>query len=187
MSPAAAPARLSLIAAMDRARLIGVRGERMPWHLPEDLKHFRRTTMGRPVVMGRRTYASIGRPLPGRLNIVLSRSAPPAVLPGQLMGAADLPEALASARAWLAEHPPTTGEPEVFVIGGAEVYAQAIGLADRLYLTEIDAAFEGDNHFPAFAGMLPGWTEVARERHRAEAPNAFDFAFVTYDRAGAPR
>jgi dihydrofolate reductase len=183
----APPARLSLIAAMDRARLIGVRGERMPWHLPEDLKHFRRTTLGKPVVMGRRTHASIGRPLPGRFNIVLSRSGAVPEVPGQLCCATDLPQALQRARAWLLEHPPADADPELFVIGGADVYAQAIDLADRLYLTEIDARFDGDNHFPAFDVMHPGLAEVTRETHRADPPNSFDYAFVTYDRTGARR
>lgn len=173
------PTRLCLIAAMDRRRLIGVRGERMPWHLPEDLKHFRRTTMGRPVIMGRRTHRSIGRPLPGRLNIVLTRGDAVAELPGQLVTAPDLATARRLAEQWLAAQPAPAPD-EVFVIGGAEVYAQALGAADRLVLTEIDAEFEGDNHFPPFRDL--GWTEVARETHHAAPPNDFDYAFVTYHR-----
>lgn len=172
--------RLTLIAAMDRNRLIGVRGERMPWHLPEDLKHFRRTTLGRPVIMGRRTHASIGRALPGRLNIVMSRSAPVAA-GADLVTARSLDEALALAGAWVADHP-VDGPPEICVIGGAEVYAQALAAADRLVLTEIDAVFDGDNHFPDFEALSPGWREVARERHRAAAPNEFHFDFVTRER-----
>lgn len=173
------PTRLCLIAAMDRQRLIGVRGERMPWHLPEDLKHFRRTTLGRPVIMGRRTYGSIGRPLPGRLNIVLTRGHAIDDVPGQLLTAPDLGTARRLAEQWLATQPAPAPD-EVFVIGGAEVYAQALAAADRLVLTEIDATFDGDNHFPPFLEL--GWTEVSRETHHAAPPNDFDFTFVTYDR-----
>ncbi len=173
--------RLTLIAAMDRHRLIGVRGERMPWHLPEDLKHFRRTTLGRPLIMGRRTHASIGRALPGRLNIVMSRSGPTAAATADVVTAPNLDQALALASQWIEQHP-TDGPPEVCVIGGAEVYAQTLAFADRLVLTEIDAVFEGDNHFPDFQTLSPGWREVARERHRAAAPNDFHFDFVTRER-----
>lgn len=175
--------RLTLIAALDRHRLIGVASERMPWHLPEDLKHFRRTTMGRPMIMGRKTWATIGRPLPGRLNIVLTRGAAVPELPGQLVTAPDLATARTLAEAWLDTQPDTPAPREVFVIGGAQVYAQAIGDADRLVLTEIDAAFEGDNHFPDFRVLDPGWTEVARETHASAPPNNFGYAFVTYERA----
>lgn len=174
---------LCLIAAMDRNRLIGVRGERMPWHLPEDLKHFRRSTIGRPVIMGRRTYASIGRPLPGRLNIVLTRGSAVAELPGQVVTAASLDDARRLAEAWLAAQPPSAATPvpnEVFVIGGAEVYAQAIDLADRLVITEIDAVYDGDNHFPDYRGR--GWMEVSRETLRSAPPNEVNLAFVRLER-----
>lgn len=176
--------RLTLIAALDRHRLIGVASERMPWHLPEDLKHFRRTTMGRPVIMGRKTWASIGRPLPGRLNIVLTRAGGVPELPGQVVTAPDLATARDVAERWLDTRPEPPSPREVFVIGGAQVYAQAIADADRLVLTEIDAAFDGDVHFPDFQALDPGWTEVAREAHASSPPNDFDFAFVTYERAG---
>lgn len=187
--------RLSLIAAMDRRQVIGVDGDRMPWHLPEDLRHFRRTTLGRPVIMGRRTWDSIGRPLPGRLNIVLSRSGRVEPVPGRVVIAAGLPEALQLARNWLASPAPAPAEgdlpapgpgaPEIFVIGGAEVYALALAQADRLLLTEIDAEFEGRNRFPPFRDGPVKWVETARETHRAAPPNDFGFAFVTYERGGA--
>lgn len=175
--------RLTLIAALDRNRLIGVASERMPWHLPEDLKHFRRMTMGRPVIMGRKTWASIGRPLPGRLNVVLSRAGGVSELPGQVVTAPDLATARTLAEGWLDDQPAPR---EVIVIGGAQVYAQALGNADRLVLTEIDAVFDGDIHFPDFRAMEPGWTEVARETHASSPPNHFAFAFVTYERAVRP-
>ncbi|WP_418321243.1 dihydrofolate reductase [Piscinibacter sakaiensis] len=179
--------RLSLIAALDRNRLIGVDGVRMPWHLPQDLRHFRRTTTGRPVIMGRRTFESIGKPLPGRLNIVLSRSGAIEAIAGKLQPAASLSDARRIAEDWIAAQ--TAGsplDPEVMVIGGADVYAQAIDGADRLYLTEIDAAFDGNVHFPAFREMQPGWIESSRETHRAEPPNDFAYSFVTYDRLAEP-
>ena len=174
--------RLSLIAAMDRQRLIGIDGDRMPWHLPEDLKHFRRTTMGRPVIMGRKTHVSIGRPLPGRLNIVLTRGNSVTCLPGQVVVAHDVATAHQLAAEWLREQAAPGGTPEVFVIGGAEVYAQSLPHADRLYLTEIDAEFSGHNHFPDFRAGPQRWAEVSRETHQAEPPNSFGYAFVTLDR-----
>ena len=178
--------RLTLIAALDRHRLIGVASERMPWHLPEDLKHFRRTTMGRPMIMGRKTWASIGRALPGRLNIVLTRGNDVPEIPGQLVTAPDLATALTLAERWLDEQPEPPSPREVFVIGGAQVYAQALPAADRLVLTEIDAAFDGDIHFPDFRALDPGWIEVARERHTSAPPNDFGYAFVTYERTPRP-
>lgn len=176
--------RLTLIAALDRHRLIGVASERMPWHLPEDLKHFRRTTMGRPMIMGRKTWASIGRPLPGRLSIVLTRAGGVAELPGQVVTAPDLATARDLAERWLDAQPEPPQPREVFVVGGAQIYAQALADADRLMLTEIDAVFDGDVHFPDFRALDPSWTEVAREAHVGSPPNDFAFAFVTYERAG---
>ncbi|GAP36952.1 dihydrofolate reductase [Piscinibacter sakaiensis] len=165
---------------MDRHRLIGVGGRRMPWHLPEDLRHFKRTTLGRPVLMGRRTHESIGRVLPGRLNVVLSRGGLPAPAAEGLARAAGLDAALDLATRWLDAHPDAPRE--IFVIGGAELYAQALPRADRLVLTEIDAVFDGDVHFPDFRAD-PAWTEVARETARAAPPNGFELAYVTYERA----
>jgi dihydrofolate reductase len=160
-----------LIAAMARGRVIG-RGNALPWHLPEDMAHFRTVTRGHPVIMGRKTWDSLPerfRPLPGRRNLVVTRSAG-----WQAAGA----EAMPSLEAALAA---TADAGRVFVIGGAELYAAALPLADTLLLTEIDAEFEGDAHFPGFTHL--GFVERARERHRAAAPNHFDFAFVTYRRS----
>ncbi|MEF7612295.1 dihydrofolate reductase [Aquincola sp. MAHUQ-54] len=162
---------LTLIAAVARNRVIG-NGEAMPWHLPEDLAHFRRTTSGCPVIMGRRTWESLPerfRPLPGRTNIVVTRQ-PAWQAPGAVRSAS------------LAEAIDAAGDvPRVFVIGGGELYAAALPLADELVLTEIDRDFDGSTRFPPWAGEF---TETARETHRAAAPNDFGFAFVTYRRRG---
>ena len=159
---------LALIAACARGGVIGVEN-RLPWHLPEDMKFFRETTRGKPVIMGRKTWESLPaafRPLPGRLNIVVSRN-PGFEAPGASV-VASLPEALAAA-----------GDAEIaFVIGGAELYRQALPLADRLVLTEIDQPYEGDAFFPDFDRSL--WHETAREPRVAES--GLPFAFVTYER-----
>lgn len=161
---------LALIAAVARNGVIG-RGNAMPWHLPEDMTHFRKTTHGHAVVMGRRTWESLApkfRPLPGRRNLVLSRQAG-----WQAEGAETVPS-LDAALARLHD------QPRVFVMGGAAVYAAALPLADELWLTEIDADFDGDVRFPPFD--RGAFAEVSREPRRAAAPNDFAFAFVTHRR-----
>jgi len=159
---------VALIAAMDRNRLIG-RDNTLPWHLPEDLRHFKATTLGKPVVMGRKTWESLGRPLPGRRNIVVSRN------PDYPLQGAELAPSLDAALARAA------GDDETFVIGGADLYRQALPLAQRLYLTEIDAEHEGDAWFPAIpAGE---WQESTRERHVSAGGLAY--AFVLYERRRA--
>lgn len=160
---------LVLIAAVAQGGVIGL-DNRLPWHLPEDLKHFKQQTMGCPVLMGRKTWDSLParfRPLPGRMNVVLTRQAD-----WQAEGAVragSLDEALAQ----------LAGQARVFVIGGAELYAAALPQADRLVLTEIDATWPGDAFFPTW--NRADFIEVARERHQA-ASNDFDFSFVTYQR-----
>lgn len=161
--------RLTLIAAVARNGVIGIEN-RLPWHLPADLRHFKALTSGHAVIMGRKTWESLPakfRPLPGRRNIVVTRDqsyrAEGAVV------ALSLPAALAAAG---------EGEGEAFLIGGAELYATALPLADRLQLTEIDASFDGDTWFPAIDPGL--WHEVGRQAHRGD--EGFDYAFVTYDR-----
>ncbi|MHB8949924.1 MAG: dihydrofolate reductase [Rhodoferax sp.] len=161
--------KLNLILARARNGVIGVKGQ-LPWHLPEDLAHFKRLTLGSPVIMGRKTWASLPlkfRPLPGRLNIVVTRQAD-----WQAEGA------------WVAHGlldacalcPP---ESTAWVIGGAELYAQALALADAAVVTEIDADFEGDAFAPQFG---PDWVESERERQ--VAGSGLNFSFVTYHRHG---
>ncbi|WP_223877956.1 dihydrofolate reductase [Luteimonas sp. MC1825] len=157
---------LSLVAALDRRRAIG-RDNGLPWHLPADLAHFKALTLGKPVLMGRRTAESLGRALPKRRNLVLTRSGR---VPFAGMDAvASLDEACALA----------SGAAELCVIGGAEVYALALPRAAVLYLTHVETAVEGaDAFFPAFDAAA--WREVSRERHPADARHAFAFDFVEY-------
>lgn len=166
--------QVALIAAVARNGAIGHANELL-WRLPEDARFFRATTQGHPVVMGRRTWDSLPerfRPLPNRLNVVVTRqvgwSAPGAHV------AHSLDDALALAR----REQPQAGT--CFVIGGAQLYAAALPMADRLVLTEIDRDFEGDVHFPAWERAA--FREVSRERHAAQPPNDFEFSFVTYER-----
>ena len=159
--------RLNLIWAQARNGIIG-RDNTIPWRLPEDMAHFKQTTLGCPVIMGRKTWDSLPpkfRPLPGRLNIVVTRQADWQA-PGTLR-AGSLAEAVALC---------PQGEP-AWVIGGAQIYAQALPLATRAVVTRIDADFEGDAHAPTLGD---GWRETAREAHvSATGP---PFAFVTYER-----
>ncbi|WP_088284090.1 dihydrofolate reductase [Ideonella sp. A 288] len=163
--------RLALIAAVARNGVIG-HDNQLLWRLPEDLKHLRARTMGCPVVMGRKTWDSLPpkfRPLPGRHNIVVTRQA------GWQAEGATVAHSLAEALT-------AAGDvPRVWVIGGAELYAAAMPLADELALTEIDADFTGDVHFPPW--VRDHFTELSRVRHRAAPPNDFDYSFVDYRRA----
>lgn len=136
---------LSLIAALAENRVIGI-DNRMPWHLPGDFKYFKAVTLGKPIIMGRKTWDSLGRPLPGRLNLVVSRQ-PDLRLEGAEVFAS-LDEAIARADAWAREQ----GVQELMLIGGAQLYAQALeqGRVDRLYLTQVALQPEGDAWFPAF-------------------------------------
>lgn len=162
---------ITLIVARARNGVIGHRGG-LPWRLPEDLAHFKRATLGHPVVMGRKTWESIiarnGKPLPGRRNLVVSREAGLAV-PG-----AEVFDSLQAALAACAE------APQVFVIGGAQLYAAALPLAQRVLLTELDADFAGDAFMPALDPAQ--WREVQRERHPPTSERPFAFDFVTYQR-----
>jgi dihydrofolate reductase len=162
---------LTLIAAMARGRAIGI-DNRLPWHLPEDLAHFRRQTTGCPVIMGRKTWDSLPprfRPLPGRRNLVLTRQA------GWQAPGAEVAGSVEEALARLAD------APQVFVIGGEQVYRAALPLADELVLTELALDVPAaDAWFPDFSGQ--GFVEAARETIRPAAPNDFDVAFVTYRR-----
>ncbi|MFA5677308.1 MAG: dihydrofolate reductase [Pseudomonas sp.] len=156
---------LCLIAACAHDRVIGL-DNRMPWHLPADLKHFKQTTLGKPIIMGRKTWDSLGRPLPGRLNLVVSRQADL-----QLDGAevfSSLDAAIARADAWAREQ----GVDEIMLIGGGQLYAEALPRAERIYLTRIDLAVQGDAHFPEFTG----WQRIDSEAHAAvDAAPAYTF------------
>jgi len=164
---AATTPRVTLILARARNGVIGAKGG-LPWHLPEDLASFKRTTMGHPIVMGRRTWESIGRPLPGRRSIVVTRDRSFAAAGAEVAHSLDDAVALCA------------GSDEIFVIGGAQLYAEALGRADRLLLTEIDADFDGDTFMPAAAA--DDWTETSRERHPPNATRAYAFDFVDYRR-----
>jgi dihydrofolate reductase len=158
---------VSIIAAMDRNRLIGNKN-RLPWHLPADLAHFKQVTMGKPIIMGRKTFESIGRPLPGRTNIVLTRS--PDFHAEGVVTATTLEQAM--------EYAAT--EDEAIIIGGSAIYELALSRADRLYLTYVESACEGDAWFPEFD--IERWRIVASEQHAADENNSSDYRFVTYDR-----
>ena len=160
--------RISLVVAMDRSRAIG-KGNELPWRLPDDLKRFKALTLGKPILMGRKTADSLGRALPGRTNLVLTRSG---LVPFDGMQAvASVEEAQGIALACRAE--------ELCVIGGAEIYALTLPLADRLYLTHVDTVVEdADAFFPSF--NADDWQAVARESHAADAKHAFAFEFVDY-------
>lgn len=148
---------------MDQNRVIGANG-RLPWHLPRELKHFREITMGKPIVMGRKTHESIGQVLPGRRNIVVSRSH--GYRAGELEVATSLGAALRLC----------DGSPEVMIIGGAELYATALPLCKKIHLSEILHAFAGDTYFPPLDPRQ--WREVAREHHPADKKNPFGVNFV---------
>ncbi|HEY3599116.1 MAG TPA: dihydrofolate reductase [Paraburkholderia sp.] len=160
---------LTLIVARARNGVIG-RDNQLPWRLPEDLAFFKRTTMGAPIVMGRKTHESIGRVLPGRRNIVVTRDA------ARKFAGCDTVQSLAHALELAARD----AAPEAFLIGGAQLYQEGFQLADKLIVTQIAADFDGDVTFPA--PEPHEWEEVSRETHHANAPNDFDYAFVTYRR-----
>lgn len=164
---------ISLIAALDRKRAIGSVGA-MPWHLPDDLKRFKALTLGKPVLMGRKTAQSIGRPLPGRHNLILTLSRLPPFTGANVRTVCSVEEAIAA----------VAGE-ELMAIGGGEVYRQTIDRASRLYLTFIDTQVSGaDAFFPSF-DFVNTWRETVRVHHGADTRHAFAFDFVDYVRAGA--
>ena len=157
--------KVSMIAAMAHDRVIGKDND-MPWHLPADLKHFKQVTLGKPVIMGRKTIESIGRALPGRKNIVISRNAQ-----YQFEGAdtvTSVQEALDS----------VADVEEVMIIGGGNIYAQCLPISNTLYLTFIDLEVEGDTHFPDYESTGP-WHCVSRESHSKDEKNPHDYEFVT--------
>jgi len=159
---------LSLIVATANNNIIGKDND-MPWHLPADLAYFKKTTLGKPIIMGRKTFESIGRPLPGRRNIVISRD---------VNYQADGIESVTSVDAALAL---VEGVDEVMVIGGGAIYAHCMSAATRLYVTHINADIDGDTQFPAF-DTDNDWKKVASECSSADDKNAYDLDFAVYQR-----
>ncbi len=158
---------LSLIVAMDKNRLIGCNNQ-LPWHLPADLAHFKQTTLGKPILMGRKTYESIGRPLPGRMNIVLTRSQ------NLFIEGVDVVNSAVQAKSLLDE------SQELMVIGGESLYQMFLNQAARIYLTRIDAEFEGDAWFPDFDPLQ--WQELASVDCLADNKNRYNCKFITLQR-----
>ena len=158
--------RLSLIVAMAKNRVIGSNNQ-MPWHLPADFAYFKKVTLGHPVIMGRKTFESIGRPLPGRRNIVVSRN--PAFRAQGVDVMTSLDAAIKACQ-----------NTEAFVIGGATLYAEALPHADQLFITEVDASPNGDTLFPSLDKNL--WREITRERRKADENNIHAMQFVVLER-----
>jgi len=159
---------LSMIVAHADNRIIGKEND-MPWHLPADLAYFKKTTLGKPVVMGRKTYESIGRPLPGRQNIVISRD--------KNYQAQGIETATSVEQALM-----LAGDvEEVMVIGGGAIYAHCLPAADRLYITHINGAIDGDTQFP-FYSVSTDWKKMSSEKYCADEKNAFDLDFCIYQR-----
>lgn len=159
--------QLSIIVAMDRNRVIG-KNDSLPWHISEDLKHFKKITMGKPIVMGRKTHESIGRPLPGRENIILTRDADYTAEGCTVLHSLEE----------IFEH--CKDIEEVMITGGSEIYKSTLEQVSRLYLTEVHAEVEGDTFFPEFDRSQ--WEEVSREDHKADEKNEFDYSFLVLER-----
>ena len=160
---------ISAIAAVAKNRVIGNNNE-IPWHLPADLKYFKKTTLHHHVIMGRKSYESIGRPLPKRTNIVVTRD--PFYISTGVIVVHSIPEALSIAY--------ENGENEVFILGGGNIYLQSIDLWDRLYLTEVDATPEGDVFFPKLD--FSGWNLVSSEKHLPDDKNPMAYDFQVFER-----
>jgi dihydrofolate reductase len=163
--------KLTLLAALADNGVIGRAGG-LPWHLPDDLRRFKALTMGKPILMGRRTFESIGRALPGRRNLLLTRGT--AVLPAGVERVASVAAAIAACAT----------VPELCVIGGAELYAQTLPVATHLELTQVHARVEGDVRFPDYDAAQ--WRELARSEHPADERHAWPMSFVSLERIGPP-
>lgn len=159
--------KLSIIVAMDKNRVIG-RNEDLPWRLSADLQKFKKVTMGKPIVMGRKTHESIGRPLPGRENIILTRDPHYSSEGCTVLNSIDA----------ILEH--CRDEEEIMITGGAEIYRMLMDRVHRIYLTEVHAEVEGDTWFPPI--NLDEWELVEREDYQADEKNEYDFSFLVLDR-----
>jgi dihydrofolate reductase len=160
-------ASISLVVAASTNNVIGIAGD-LPWHLSDDLKRFKSLTMGKPIVMGRKTFESIGRALPGRQNIVITR---------QTEFAADGCDIVSSPEAAIAA---ADDAQEVMIIGGGEIYRLFLPLANRIYLTRVEVVLEGDTVFPAI--VESDWLETSRNEYSADGSNDFDFTILTFSR-----
>lgn len=170
--------KLALIVALANNHTIGI-DNKLPWYLPNDLKYFKQVTMGKTIIMGRKTYESIGKPLPGRINIVITRQAD--YLPPNANDSVKVVSSLEAARDLAESIALINDHNEALIIGGAEIYTQALSLVERMYLTEVHADVEGDAFFPQYDKAQ--WQAVAREDFAAEGPNPYDYSFVVYERA----
>ncbi|NMM36724.1 MAG: dihydrofolate reductase [Glaciimonas sp.] len=165
--------KLTIIVATDSLRGIGINNT-LPWHLPQDLAHFKRTTSGHPIIMGRKTFDSIGRALPNRRNIVISRN------PGWRHDGVEVAATVAAAIQLVGDaNSDTNADAAAFIIGGAQIFVETLPLTERLIVTEIDKNFHCDVFFPPISTQE--WQEVAREQHHC-AQNDFNYAFVTYQK-----
>ena len=165
--------RIAMIWAMASNGVIG-RQNKLPWHLPNDLKYFKRLTSGKTVIMGRKTYESIGRPLPNRINIVITRANDFHAEGIKVVNSLPAALELAAAETLIA------GAEEVIVIGGAEIYKLCLPLAERLYVTLVHADVDGDARFPEWDRQA--YQEIGREDFSADGPNPYDYSFVVFDK-----
>lgn len=165
--------RLAIIVAQAQNRTIGV-NNKLPWHLPKDLQYFKQVTMGKPILMGRKTFESIKRPLPGRTNIVITRD-----VSWQHKGVRVV-HSLQAARELAESICLIEGHEEAMVIGGSEIYSQALAECDRLYLTQVHVDVEGDAWFPEFNRQ--DWQELGREDYAADGHNPYNYSFIVLDR-----
>ncbi|MFD1360516.1 dihydrofolate reductase [Lentibacillus salinarum] len=162
---------IALLAAMDRNRVIGYRND-LPWHLPNDLKFFKQTTTGYPIIMGRKTFEAIGRPLPNRKNIVLTKQ------PDQFPEGIEVIRDIEAVLDWNDASPAEL----FFVIGGETIFKQFLPYADRMYITWIDDVFQGDTYFPDFSKQA--WQLTTEKKGEKNPKNPYDYYFLQYDRRG---
>lgn len=165
--------KISMAFAMAQNRVIG-RDNALPWHLPQDLQYFKKITMGKPIIMGRKTFDSIGRPLPGRPNIVMTRNT------DWQHDGVQVVHSIAEALALGTELAHEKGVEELMVIGGSQIYTELLDQADRLYMTQVHAEVEGDDYFPEFS--LEDWQLISQQNHCADDSNPYDYSFLVLDR-----
>ena len=163
----------SMIVAMAENRVIGI-NNKLPWYLPNDLKYFKQVTLGKPIIMGRKTFESIGKPLPGRTNIIITRNTDWSAEGVKVVHSLDQAYKLAEAVCDI------DGQSELMIIGGDQIYKSSLPEIDRIYLTQVHADVSGDAWFPEVDWSK--WQEVARENYKAEGPNPYDYSFVVFDR-----